>query len=116
MTVSKRRWAIAAVAACAIFYLGLYFWGAHSEGYRFLEDAIRSSPAIQQRVGDVQSVRLSFFGGYRERFVDSNIRTTMVLNVTGSRAAVAVQASATKTDGKWAVSNASIGGETVKLD
>ena len=116
MNASKRRWLPVAVAAAVIFYFGLYFWGAHSEGFRYLDSVIRSSPAIQQRVGDVRSVRLSFFGGYREKFVDSDIRTTMVLDVTGSKGAVAVHASASRTSGQWSVYDASIDGHTVKLN
>ena len=116
MNVPSRRWVPVVVAAFAAFYIGLYFWGTHSEGYQFLDQAVRKSSVIQQRVGTVESVRMSFLGGYRERFVDSNKWTTMTLNVNGNKGNVTVKAGAKKINGVWSVSEASIGGERVSLD
>jgi len=114
--VLRRRWVPVVIAACVAFYVGLYFWGMHSEGYQFLDQAIRKSPAIQQRVGDVQNVRMSFLGGYRERFVGSNKSTTMTLVVVGSKGTVTVKAAAKKANGTWSVSAASSDGERVTLN
>ena len=100
----------------SVFYVGLYFWGTHSEGYRFLDQAVRGSPLIQQRVGTVQSVKMSFLGGYREKFVDSDRRETMTLNIAGSKGSVTVKATAKRANGTWSVSEASIDGERVSLN
>lgn len=98
-------------------FLGLlYVWGAHSEGYEFLEQAVRKSPSIQQRVGNVQTVRLSIFGGYHDKTVGSKEWMTMTLHVTGSRGAATVTAAAKKVDDVWSVTDASIDGERFRLN
>ena len=116
MCMRPRRWTALAIAAGIVVFFGLYFYGAHSEGFRFLDDVVRRSPAIKQRVGDVQAVRLSFLKGYHEKGVGSDVWTTMTLNVTGSQGSVSVKASATKERGVWTASNATIDGTPVKLD
>jgi len=113
---SRRNWIPVLAVAAVLFYVGVYLWGAHSEGFRFMSEEIRQSPVIQQRVGDVQSVRLSFLGGYREKFVGDHIRTTMMLDVRGSKGSASVEASAKKVNGTWAISDASIDGDRVRLD
>jgi hypothetical protein len=107
-------------AAFVAFYVGLYFCGMHSEGYRFLDQAVRNSPAIKTRVGDVQRVRLSFPGGYSEKFVNSESRqfktVAMTLNVVGSKRALDVKAIAKEIDGTWTVFDASIDGRRINLN
>src|SRR5882762_3713121 len=104
----------------AIFYVGLYLWGSHSEGYQYLTQVVRESDEIRQRVGDVQSIRLSFIHGYREKFVISESRSSktvaMTLRVFGSRGTVSVEAVARQSNGAWSVSTASIDGHSVKLN
>jgi hypothetical protein len=120
MRISSRRWILIALAAAVVFYVGLYLWGTHSEGYRFLDQVVRESPEIRQRVGDVKTVRMSFLNGYREKFVNSESTTsktvTMTLNVVGSKKSLNVKAVAKETNGTWKVSEASIDGELVKLN
>ena len=117
MKLSARIWVPLALAAFVIFYAALYVSGLHSEGYRFLDSTIKKSSTIHQRVGDVQTVRLSLLGGYREKFVGSKKWLTMTLGVTGSHGAVTVKAAANKTeDGVWTVSDASIDGVPVSLN
>lgn len=111
-----RRWLPLALAAGIAFYIGLYLWGMHSEGYQFLNQAVRKSTEIQRRVGSVQSVRISFMGGYRERFVDSDRRVTMSLNVVGDKGSVTIDAAAKKANGVWSVSKASINGQPVEMN
>jgi hypothetical protein len=115
-----RRWIPVVALAFAAFYIGLYFWGTHSDGYRFLGHAVRKSPAIRQLVGDVQSVRLSVLGGYSEKFVNSETtksRTVpMTLNVIGTKKGLSVKAIAKEADGIWTVSDASIGGQRINLN
>lgn len=113
---SLRRWALLVPVVFVVFYVGLHFWGVHSEGYAFLTRTITHSATIQQRVGDVQSTRLSLLGGYSEKFVGSNKNTTMTIDVVGQRGTVAVKASAEKINGLWRVSEASINGECVTLN
>lgn len=115
-----RRWIPLVALTLVIFYIGLYFWGTHSEGYRFLDHAVRKSQVIRQLVGDVRSVRLSVLGGYSEKFVSSETtksRTVaMTLNVIGSKKGLSVKAIAKETNGIWTVSDASIDGQRINLN
>jgi hypothetical protein len=104
------------VVALAAFYVGLYFWGAHSDAYGFVVPAVRGSPVIQERVGDVQDVQLKFLGGFREKFVGSNKWATMLLVVTGPRGSVTVKVAVQKLNEKWTVSSASMDGQPITLN
>ena len=120
MKIPIRRWIPFVVLAFIVFYIALYFWGSHSEGYKFLDKAVRVSPEIQRRVGDVQSVHMSFLGGYTEKFVTSESSTSktvkMTLDVVGSKGNVAVKVVSKETNGVWSVSDASINGEQINLN
>ena len=116
MKLAPRIWLPVALAGCVVFYVGIYFLGAQSDGYKFLDQTIRSAPNIRERVGNVQNVRLSFFGGYRDKTVGSKEWLTMTLNVRGQKGAATVVADAKKVDGAWSVTNASIDGSPVSLN
>ena len=112
----KRPWVVVAALAGAIFYIALYVSGAHSEGYKFLDQAIRSTPSIREQLGDVKTVALSFIGGYRFKFVGDNEWVTMKLNVSGQKRAATVAASAKKINGVWSVTDASMDGLPISLN
>jgi hypothetical protein len=116
MKLAPRIWVPIALLAGVIFYVGIYLWGAHSDGYKFLDQTIRSAPRIHERLGDVQTVRLSFLGGYRDKTVGSKEWVTMTLHVTGQKGAATVVASAKNVSGAWSVTDASIDGEPVSLN
>jgi hypothetical protein len=111
-----RHWVVIAAIAGVIFYVALYVSGAHSEGYKFLDHAIRSAPGIQERLGDVKTVGLSFTGGYRDKFVGDNEWLTMKLKVSGQKGSGTVAASAKKINGVWSVTDASMDGSPISLN
>jgi hypothetical protein len=113
MNVPARRWIPWILLASVVFCGLLYVWGTHSAGYMFLEQAVRKSSSIQQRVGDVQTVRLR---GYHDKTDGSKEWVTMTLRVTGSKGEVTVTAAAKRVDGAWSVSHASIDGVPVVLN
>jgi len=119
MIKGRRAWIPMIAVAFVIFYVGVYFQGEHSEGYRFLDHVVRASPTIQQRVGAVTSTRMSFLGGYREKDVASEAAESstvyMTLIVEGTKGSLNVKCVAKKTGGTWKVVAASINGETVSL-
>jgi hypothetical protein len=110
-----RPWIVVAAFAGAIFYIALYVSGAHSEGYKFLDQAIRSAPSIRAQLGDVKAIALSFIGGYRSKFVGDNEWVTMKLNVSGQKGDGTVAASAKRINGVWSVTNASMDGRPIAL-
>jgi hypothetical protein len=110
-----RIWVPTIVLASIVFYVGLYVWGTQSDGYKFLDQTIRSAPSIRARVGDVQAVRLSFFAGYRDKTAGSTEWLTMTLRVTGQKGPVTIVADAKRVNGTWSVADASIDGNPVSL-
>jgi hypothetical protein len=118
MALSRRRWVLLFLIAGALiaFEIGSQYWAVHSEGYAFLVQSMKESPAIRQRVGDVREVGINTFGGFREKFVGSSEWTTITLDVTGSKGVVTVKASAQKHNGVWVVSDATIDGQRIELD
>ena len=104
------------IVGAAIFYVGIYWLGAQSDGFKFLAQTIRSAPSIHERIGDVQTVRLSFFSGYRDKTIGSNEWLTMTLRVRGQKGAGTVVADAKKVNGVWSVTKAAIDGDPVSLN
>jgi Cytochrome oxidase complex assembly protein 1 len=116
LKLQPRLWVPIALLSSIVFYIGLYVWGAQSDGYKFLDQTIRSAPSIRERLGDVATVRLSFFGGYRDKTAGSTEWLTMTLHVAGQKGTATVVAEAKKTNEVWSVTNASINGDPVKLN
>jgi hypothetical protein len=107
------------IAAIIIFAMvlcvGMRIAAQSSDGFKFLSDVIRQSPQIRARLGDVDSVRLSYIGEIRLRAVGADRWEKFTLEVTGKMASATVVASVTKSGGLWSVTEASIHGEPVNL-
>jgi Cytochrome oxidase complex assembly protein 1 len=113
--LSARHWVLVAAFSSAILYVAIHVTGAHSEGYKFLDQAIRSSTTIREQIGDVKTVELSFLGEYRFKYVGDNQWVTMKLNVRGQKGDGTVAASAKKISGAWSVTDASMDGRPLAL-
>jgi hypothetical protein len=111
------RFLMVGVIALPIFYVALYFSGTHSEAFHFLEKAIRGSSEVHRRIGQVNTVHLSFLGGYHEIGNSSTEHASMTIDVTGTRGdSISIVASAEKRNGTWTVLDASVDGEPVHLE
>jgi hypothetical protein len=115
MKLAPRVWVPIAVVAGVIFYGALYLSGAHGEGFKFLDQAIRTAPSIRDRVGDVQTVSPSFLHGFRDRTVGEDEWLKMTLDVTGQKGSGTVVANAKKINGVWSVTDASMDGSPIRL-
>jgi hypothetical protein len=93
----------------------VYVAGAHSEGFKFLDQAIRVAPSVIEQLGDITTIRLSFVGGYRDKTVGENEWLTMKLNVSGGKASGTIAASAKKINGVWSVTDAALDGHPISL-
>lgn len=110
------KWVLWAFLFCVGLYAVAYLWGSHSEAFQFVEQTIKSSRAMELKVGRVESVSLDPIGGYREKFVNSNKSVYMTVDVAGEKGTVTVNVAAKKTDGTWEIKNASIDGQPIALD
>jgi hypothetical protein len=116
MKLRSRTWAVIAACFCVALFIGLRISALSSDGYQFLDQTIRRSSQIQSLVGDVNAVKLSYLGEYRQKAVGADRWLTMTLNVTGQKGSTTIRASAKKIGGAWSVTSSSINGEPVKLN
>jgi hypothetical protein len=105
-----------------ILYAGIRVSAESSDGYKFLDQTIRSAPQVQSRLGQIEAVKLSYFGRINLRAVGSvpgvgpDRWVTMTFNVVGNRGAATVVASAERKGGVWSVTASSIDGRRVSLN
>jgi hypothetical protein len=116
MSLKPRTWILCIVCFGVLLYVGLRVSAESSDGYKFLDQTIRRAPQVQSRLGEVEGVKLSYFGAYRQRFVGSDRWLTMTFNVTGNRRGATIVASAKKVGGSWLVTSSSIDGEPISLN
>jgi hypothetical protein len=72
-------------------YVGIYIYGARSDAFVFSQAWVRRSEPLKAEVGEILDVRLSPWGGYRERFAGDDRRVRLVLSVTGATRTVNVK-------------------------
>jgi hypothetical protein len=111
-----RTWIFGVVCLGVLLYVGVRVAAESSDGYKFLDQAIRRAPQIQSRLGQIESVQLSYIGGVRLRAVASQRWVTLTLNVVGNKGAAKVVASAERRGGVWSVTAASLDGEPIALN
>lgn len=111
-----RTWILGVVFFAVLLYVGVRVAAESSDGYKFLDQAIRGAPQVQSRLGQIESVKLSYIGSIRLRAVDSQRWVTLTLNVVGNKGAAKVVASAERRGGIWSVTASSIDGEPIALN
>lgn len=116
MKIPTRHRAALSIIAAVILFVAIHESGAHSEGYKFLEQAIRTAPSVREQLGDVKSVGLSLTGTYNSSFVGDDKWVTMKLKVSGQKGSGIVAASAKKINGVWSVTKASLDGRPISLN
>ena len=116
MKFKLRTWILCIVIFAALLYVGGRIAAESSDGYRFLDQAVRHAPQLQSRLGQIESVRLSYLGTMRLRTVDSHRWVTLTLDVVGNRGNATVVASAERRGGVWSVTASSIDGEPIILN
>lgn len=99
-----------------LLYAGVYFWGSHSEAFRFIERTIMNSRAVQSQIGNVERVRLAPFSTYHEKSASDDVWVTMGVNVTGTRKTVTIDVKAKKIRDVWQIEQASIDGKPLLLN
>jgi hypothetical protein len=109
-----RRVLLAVTLGVAMWAIAVY-WGSHSEGFLFLEGKIRTSQAIQSRVGIVRKVTLPMFGQFREKFVGSDKWVWMIVDVTGDKGAVRIRTALQKKNDIWKITESSIENQKIVL-
>lgn len=115
MNVRRHYW-LPLVVIAGIFSVTLHFYRAHGEAFQFASQAIRKSATIQQRIGDVQEIRLGILESYKERLVGSTMYVHMAVHVAGSSGSAQVVIDSRKVKGIWVIADASIGTEAIDLN
>ena len=97
---------------------GLIHWQAsHSEGFRFVQSKVMNSAAVRSRIGNVENVRLAFFGRYSAHYSTSYTRVHMAVNAVGTKDKVGIEVDAAENDeGKWTIQQAAMDNSPLILD
>jgi hypothetical protein len=96
-------WFLAGLPIALTGYAFFYFYIPNSEGYQAAVVAVRASPDVRSRVGEVQEVRRSPFGLFREQFAGSQRRVVLSLSVRGDRGESRIRIWMIERDKNWAV-------------
>jgi hypothetical protein len=96
-------WFLAGLPIALVGYAFLFFYIPNSEGYQAAVIAIRASPDVRLRVGEVDEVGRSPFGLFREQFAGSQRRVILALRVRGDRGESRIRIWMIKRDQNWAV-------------
>ena len=97
------KWLGVATVFGIAMYVGIYVYGSRSEAYRYAQSWVRQSEPLTAAAGDIRDVRLSPWGGYRERFAGDGRNVRLVVTVTGSIQTVDVKLALQKANGTWGV-------------
>ncbi|MHB8404396.1 MAG: cytochrome c oxidase assembly factor Coa1 family protein [Gammaproteobacteria bacterium] len=109
------KWLIIVVIVGIGLYIFAFMDISHSEAFRFVKSTLESSPAIVERIGPVENVKLDVLKGGRIRVVGDNQTARMVVDVTGTKGDVTVNLYALKTNGVWTIREATINGQPIVL-
>ena len=100
----------------ALLYAIVYFMASQSEGFKFAEQKIRSSPAIRAHFGEIGKVRPVLLGPYDQKTVDSDQWMSVAIDVSGSLTSIQLAVRMRKTNGTWTIESAKNEGRNVSLN
>lgn len=110
-----RSIALAAFFGVALYAI-VYFMASHSEGFDFVEQKIRNSPAVKAQVGEIRKVRPALLGPYDQKTVNSDEWVSMALDVSGSLKSIELDVKIKKANGVWSIESAKSNGQNVSLN
>lgn len=96
-------WAAVALGLSMTFQIGMYLYGMRSEAFRYSNDWLRHSSVAQTRVGSVNDVRLSFWGGYAEEASSNFHRVRFTAVIEGTKGKSEVELSLRKEGDDWVI-------------
>jgi hypothetical protein len=106
-TLIAGKWVITTMALLLAMTVASHLIGINSAAMTVAEEVLRRSETVGQRVGDVQSIRLQFWGfSLHSEF--GGDRAELDLIVEGSTGATDVTMWMQEVDGRWTVVDASI--------
>ena len=99
-----------------LLYSAIYFKASRGDAFMYVDQKIRSSVAIESKVGRIERVRLDFFGFYEEKNVGSDEWVTMSIKVIGTRTTMVLDVKLKKTNEIWSIDQVSSQGSLLALD
>jgi hypothetical protein len=113
----NKKFLLVPVVLVPLLWSLIRWQASHSEGFKFVQSKITNSAAVRSRIGNVENVRLAFFGRYSAHYATSYTRIHMVVNAIGTKDKVAIEVDAAENDeGKWAIQQAAMDSSPVILD
>lgn len=104
-----------AVVFGALLYVAIYFLASRGDAFKFVEQMLMNSQALQLQAGHIERVRFMPFGSYHEKTAGDNGWATMMVEVTGTTKTMILDVKAKKASGTWEVEQVSIDGKPLVL-
>jgi hypothetical protein len=98
-----------------LLYVGIYMYALHSDGFKFVEQTIKSSHNIERRVGSVEKIDFPFFFSFKQKNVNMDEIVTMTVQAVGAKGEAILDVKAVRVAGVWKIDNASIDGVPISL-
>ena len=99
-----------------VFYATVYLLASRGDAFKFVEQRIKSSHLIESEVGKIESVRLSPFGAYEDKSAGMDEWATMTVEISGAIKTVVLEVKTKKTNGAWAIDEATKDGIPIALN
>jgi len=84
-------------------YAGVYIYGTRSDAFQFSGQWLRQSSEAHTRVGEIDDVRLSLWGGFSEEVSGDLHRARLVAMISGTRGNSEVELALRKEGEEWIV-------------
>lgn len=105
-------------AAC--FGIALYgivfFLAIRGDAFQFVQERILASREVGMRLGTISNTRLTPFGSYDEKTIDSDEWVAMSVDVVGEKRSAEIDVTARKERGVWRIERAMIEGQALNLN
>ena len=99
-----------------VFYATVYLLASRGDAFKFVEQRIKNSHAIESEVGKIESIRLSPFGAYEDKSAGMDEWATMTVKVSSVTKTVFLEVRAKKTNSAWEIDWVTRDGKPIALN
>lgn len=95
-------------------FSGSYVWEINSDGFRFVEQQLRKSSALQSQIGPVEKVELPIYYNYHQKDSGADSWLKMSLRVRGVTRTAKVDVKAKRINGAWEIEEIMVDGRPIR--
>jgi hypothetical protein len=114
MSRKSRNIIIGVLLLLPLSFVVAYFLAQTSEPFKYTVQTVKKSPAVQEIVGDVKSVKLAPLG-YNVRYIGANAWADFQTEVEGAKDSKTLFVKLERNLGKWEIVGARLGDAIVDI-